>query len=312
VTTAHRQQAIVKSRKLKLVLYTLAALLLAPCLRVHAQQGKMSKIGWLGSRPLSDTGSQKEVFPGMLRELGYIEGKNITFEYRNADDKLGRLPALADELVRLPVDILIAPSTAEALAAKKATSRIPIVFLGGGDPVAAGLIDNLARPGQNITGVTNIAPDLAGKRLELLKETVPKLFRVAVLRDPQGPSSVLQWKESQLPARDLGLQLYLMEIRSVNNLEIAFKEAIKAGSAAIAVTSSPFINAYRNRITDVAARNRLPAMYNRKDFVDSSGLMSYGPDPSDLNRRAAIYVDKILKAPSRRNCQLSSRPNSSW
>jgi putative tryptophan/tyrosine transport system substrate-binding protein len=289
--------SISRTRSKKVICFGLASLLLALCDRVEAQQqAKVPKIGWLGSRPRADVAaSEKDLFPVMLRELGYIEGKNITIEYRNADYELNRLPALADELVRLQVDILIAPSTAEGLAAKNATSTIPILFLGGGDPVAAGLVNNLARPGKNITGLTNIAPDLAGKRLELLKETVPKLSHVAVLRDPQGPSSVLQWKESQLPARDLGLQLHSMEIRSVNNIESAFKEAIKAGSAAIAVTSSPFINAYRKRITDLAARNQLPAIYNRKDFVESGGLMSYGPDPSDLIRRAAIYVDKILK-----------------
>jgi putative ABC transport system substrate-binding protein len=161
------------------------------------QQMKVAKIGWLGSRPASDAAAAgKEVISRMLRELGHIEGKNIAFEYRNADYKLDRLPALADELVRLNVDVLITPSTVEALAAKNATSTIPIVFLGGGDPVAAGLVNSLARPGKNITGLTNIAPELAGKRLELLKETIPKLSRVAVLWDPQGPSSALQWKKA--------------------------------------------------------------------------------------------------------------------
>jgi putative ABC transport system substrate-binding protein len=158
-----------------------------------------------------------------------------------------------------------------------------------------GLVDSLARPGGNITGVTNIAPVLAGKRLELLKETIPKLARVAVLWSPHGPSSVQQWKESQLIGRELGLQLHSMEVSSADKFESAFKEATKAGSAALAVTSSPFINSYQKPIAELATKNRLPAIYNRRDFVDSGGLMSYGPDVIDLYRRAAIYVDKILK-----------------
>jgi putative tryptophan/tyrosine transport system substrate-binding protein len=198
-------------------------------------------------------------------------------------------------LVRLKVDVLLTSSTNEALAAKNATRTIPIVFLGGGDPVIDGLVDSLARPGTNITGVTNIAPVLVGKRLELLKEVIPKLSRVAVLWDPRGPSSVQQWKESQLPARELGLQLRSMEIGDANVFESAFKEATKAGSAALAVTSSRFINSYFKRIGDLARQNRLPAIGARGDFVDSGGLMSYGADQAELFRRAAVFVDKILK-----------------
>jgi putative ABC transport system substrate-binding protein len=190
--------SIRRSKRKKAFCLALCAVLLTLSTPAEAQQQmKVAKIGWLGSRPASDAAAAgKEVISRMLRELGHIEGKNIAFEYRNADYKLDRLPALADELVRLNVDVLITPSTVEALAAKNATSTIPIVFLGGGDPVAAGLVNSLARPGKNITGLTNIAPELAGKRLELLKETIPKLSRVAVLWDPQGPSSALQWKKA--------------------------------------------------------------------------------------------------------------------
>jgi putative ABC transport system substrate-binding protein len=206
------------------------------------QQAKIPKVGWLGSGSPSGPGGNRVVFQQVLREIGYVEGKNIVFEYRLADNKLDRLPALAEELVRLKVDVLLTSSTNETLAAKNATKTIPIVFLGGGDPVVDGLVDSLARPGGNITGVTNIAPVLVGKRLELLKETIPKLSRVAVLWDPQGPSSVQQWKESQLPARELGLRLHSMEIRNANDFDNAFTETTKAGSAALAVTSSQFIN----------------------------------------------------------------------
>ena len=159
----------------------------------------------------------------------------------------------------------------------------------------SGLVDSLARPGGNITGFTSIAAELAGKRLELLKETIPKLSRVAVLWDPQNIGSTQEWKESQLPARDLGLQLHSMEVSSADKFDAAFKEATKARSAALVVTRSAFTNSYQKRIADLAAKNRLPAIYRREDFVDSGGLMSYGADRTEPYRRAAVYVDKILK-----------------
>src|SRR6266545_2064434 len=259
------------------------------------QQSKVAKIGWLGARPAGTAGEQRELFWRAFRKLGYVEGKNIAIEYRYADNKLDRLPALADELVRHKVDVLVTTSTAEALAAKDSTRTIPIVFLGTGDPVAAGLVDSFARPGGNITGFTTIAPVLAGKRLELLKETVPKLSRVAVLWNPQIPGLSSQWKESQLAALELGLQLHSMEVRSAIDFESAFKEATKAGSAALAVTGSPFMNSYQKRIAELATKNRLPAIYTRGDYVVSGGLMSYGTDLAELYRRAASMVDKILK-----------------
>jgi putative ABC transport system substrate-binding protein len=238
------------------------------------QQAKVPKVGWLGVRPAS--AGRQETIRRMLGELGYVEGKNIAFEYRYADDHLDRLPALADELVRLKVDVVVTPSTPEALAAKNATKTIPIVFVNVSDPVAVGLVDSLAQPGGNITGFTNIAAVLAGKRLELLKETVPKLSRVALLWDPQNPASAQQWKESQLPARQLGLQLYSMEVSSADKYESAFKEAIKARSGALAVTQHALASSNQKRIADLATKNRLPAIYPRGDRVASGGLMSYG------------------------------------
>jgi putative ABC transport system substrate-binding protein len=208
------------------------------------QQARVPKIGWLGTGPNSGRGL--ESFRRELRELGYVEGKNIAIEYRFAENKLDRLPALADELVRINVDVLLTGSTPAALAAKNATRTIPIVFVGLPDPVAAGLVDSLARPGGNITGFTTIQAVLAGKRLELLKETIPKLSRVAVLWDPQNPAFASQWKESQLSARELGLQLHSMEVRSADKLEGAFKEATKARSAALAVTLSPLLVLIKN------------------------------------------------------------------
>jgi putative tryptophan/tyrosine transport system substrate-binding protein len=265
----------------------------------HAQQPvKVAKIGWLGTRsvPRSNVSTPgRELFQREVRKLGYVEGKNIAFEYRSAENKLDRLPALADELIRLNVDVLVTGSTAATLAAKSATKTIPIVFLSRSDPVALGLVDSLARPEGNITGFTSIGSLLAGKRLELLKETIPKLSRVAVLWNPQNPASVQSWKESQLAARELGLELYSMEVKGSDKIENAFKEAIKARSAALAVTQSPFINAYLKQIADLATKSRLPTISPRGDFVDGGGLMSYGPDQVEAYRRLALMVDKILK-----------------
>ena len=258
------------------------------------QPAKVAKIGWLSARPVSQ-GSGIESFRRELRALGYVEGKNIAFESRYADNKLDRLPALADELVRLKVDVLVTPATPAALALKNATRTIPVVFLGVPDPVASGLVDSLPRPGGNITGFTDIGAVLAGKRLELLKEAVLKLSRVAVLWDPQNPSATQQWKESQLPARELGLRLHSMEVSSADRFVGAFKDTTNAGSAALTVTSSAFNNSYQKRIADLAAKHRLPAIYPRGDFVESGGLMSYGADNAEPFRRAAIYVDKIFK-----------------
>jgi putative ABC transport system substrate-binding protein len=258
------------------------------------QQAKVAKIGYIATGSGPGPGGGHELLRRELRELGYVEGKNIAFEYRYGDSKLDRLPALADELVRLKVDVLVASATPATLAAKNATRAIPIVFTGVGDPVASGLVGSLARPGGNITGLTNISAVLAGKRLELLKETVPKLSRVAVLWNPQAPGAP-QWKESQLPARELGLQLYSMEVSSADKYEGAFKEAIKAGSAGLAVTQQTLAGSNRKRITDLAAKNRLPAIYPGRNFVESGGLMSYGPDLIEPYKRAASMVDKILK-----------------
>ena len=272
----------------------LCALLFA--LRVPAeaqQQTKVSKIGWLSARGAANIG--QETIVGMLRDLGYVEGKNVAYEYRFADDKLDRLPALAEELVRLKVDVLHTPGTPGALALKKATRTIPIVFSDVTDPVAAGLVDSLARPGGNITGFSSIEAVLGGKRLELLKETVSKLSRVAVLWDPQNPSSTQEWRESQRAARELDLQLHSMEVSSADKYEDAFKEANRARSGALAVLSTPLASSHQSQIAELAARNRLPAIYVQGSFVTIGGLMSYGPDQTERYRRVAVFLDKILK-----------------
>jgi len=227
--------------------------------------------------------------------MGYVEGKNFSIIYRYAENKLDRLPALAEDLVGLKVDVIVAFGTSSALAAKKATRAIPIVFRSVSDPIALGLIDSLARPGENITGVTDISAVLVGKRLELLKETVPKLSRVAVLWDPKSPASVQEWKESQMVARELGLQLHSMAVSSAEQYAAAFKEAHKAASGALAVTGHSLAVANQKHIADLAIKNRLPAIYYLAAFVASGGLMFYGPDRAEQDRRVAVMIDKVLK-----------------
>jgi putative ABC transport system substrate-binding protein len=282
-------------KKTGVVAIVVVAIQLAVGVMAEAQQpARIPKIGWIAVRPAS-AAFAIELFQREFSKLGYVEGKNIAFEYRYAEGNLGRLPALADELVRLKVDVLIAPNTPAAVAAKNATKTIPIVFLDVTDPVGAGLVDSLARPGGNITGFTSISSVLAGKRLELLKETIPKLSRVAVLWNPQDSSSAQSWKESQLPARELGLQLHSMEVNSADKYEVAFKEATKARSGALAQMSPPLGSTNMNLTLDLARKYRLPAIYTRRALVENGGLMSYGPDRDEPFRRSAVFVDKILK-----------------
>ena len=231
-----------------------------------------------------------------LRALGYVDGRNVAFEFRSADNNLDRLPALANELIHMKVDLLVAAATVETVAAKNATKTIPIVALSmGGNPVASGLVRSLAQPGGNITGFTALGPDLAGKRLELLQEAIPKLTRVAVLWNPNEVSSPEYWKESQHSAKELGLQLYSMQVSSADRFDGAFKEAMKAGSEALSVTQGTFNNSYRRRINELAVKHRLPTMYTREDSVDDGGLMSYGADQAEAYKRVAVIIDKILK-----------------
>ena len=258
------------------------------------QQAKIFKIGWLAAGPA--TGTSLKGFLQEFRNLGYVEDKNIVIESRFANGKLDRLPALADELVGLKVDVLVTGGLNDTLAAKNATKRIPIVFLGAvSDPVGSGLVNSLARPGGNITGFTTIAELLAGKRLELLKETIPNLTRIAVLWDSQGRVIDPQWTESQRAARDLGLELHSMEVNSADKYDDAFKEATKARSGALAVTQNALAVSHQKQIVELATKNRLPAIYYRRDFVETGGLMSYGADRDESFRRAASMVDKILR-----------------
>ena len=271
-------------------------ILLAVGVIAEAQQpGKVAKLGWLGGRSPGGPGGGGERFRRALAALGYVEGKSITIEYRYAEDKLERLPALAEELVRLNADVIIAPTTVEVRAAKGATKLIPIVFYNVPDPVGSGLVTNLARPGGNVTGFSTINALLSGKRLEILKETIPKLTRVAILWDPKNPASAEQWKDSQEPARQLGLQLHSMEVSSADRYETAFRDAVKARSGAVLMTQATLVSANSPRVVGLAAKNRLPAISTRKEYVTLGGLMSYGADDTESYQRAAVMVDKILK-----------------
>ncbi len=206
-----------------------------------------------------------------------------------------RLPDLAADLVRLKVDVIVASVTADALAAQKATRTIPIVMAAAGDPVASGLVESLARPGGNVTGLSQMSPELAGKRLELLKEMVPKLSRVAVLWNPQGPVSTLNWKEIQLPARQLGIQLHSLEVREPQRFRQSVRRRDPGARWRSFRHARPVITTNLKRIADLAAKSRLPSIFHLSEFADAGGLVAYGPDRADLFRRAATYVDKILK-----------------
>jgi putative ABC transport system substrate-binding protein len=279
----------------KVICLALGAMLLALSLPAAAQQPmKVPRIGFLHSSSRSSTSAHVEAFRQGLRELGYVEGKKIIIDYRYAEAQLDRLPAFVADLVDLEVDVLVTLGTPPTVAAKNATTTIPIVMIAG-NAVGAGLVDSLARPGGNITGISDRTHDLSGKRLELLKETVPKLSRVAVLWNPDGPGSTLGWKESQLASRELGLQLHSMAVRTLNAFEGAFEQATRTRSSAVVQTGNPLFDANQTRIAELAIKHRLPAIYERREFVEVGGLMSYGPDHTDLYRRAAIYVDKILK-----------------
>ena len=280
----------------KILVSLVAIFVLASVHFADAQQSpKIPQIGILSPYSASDSAVWHQAFRQGLSKFGWIEGKNISIEYRYSEGKDDRLPALAAELVRLKVDVIVTSITPDTLAAKNATTTIPIVMASVADPVGSGFVDGLALPGGNITGLTNIAPELSGKWLELLKDTVPKLTRVAVLWNPEGTISPFGWKESQLPARALGLRLYSMEVRSSDDFDNAFKDATKAGAGAVDIVPNVLVTRNQKRIVDLAVKNRLPAIYGLTDFVNFGGLMAYGPDRSDLFRRAAAYVDKILK-----------------
>jgi putative ABC transport system substrate-binding protein len=259
------------------------------------QPKKVHRIGFLSAASASAVAGRLDAFQQGLTELGYIEGKNIVVEYRYADGKADRLPALAAELVGAELDLIVAATTPGVLAVKKASATVPIVFVDISDPVANGLVASLARPGGNITGLTIFGPELSGKRLELLKEAAPNVARVALLWNSANPANELMWKETQAVAHELRVQLQSLEVRSSNDFDSAFEAALREHAQALIAAPEPLINTHLKRIVEFAAKNRLPAMYGAPEVVNAGGLMAYAPSYTDMYRRAATYVDKILK-----------------
>jgi|SRR6516165_4026697 len=263
-------------------------------LAARAQQaGKIRAIGLLS--PASRSPSVVPALFDALAELGWIEGKNLVVERRYAENRLERLPELAAELVRLNVEVIVANGTLGPLAAKRATSTIPIVMTAAGDPLGSGLVASLARPGGNVTGISLMAPDLGGKRLELLKELLPRLARVAVLWNAANPYAAIVFKETQAAGRTLGIEVQSLEVRGPDDFDGAFDTARKQRPDALITVEDPLTFSHQKRIADFATGQQLPSLYGFREFVVAGGLMSYGANVADLFRRAASYVDKILK-----------------
>ena len=274
--------------------FALCVMLLALCASAEAQQAKkVPRIGVL--RPGLAAAPNYEAFRRGLRELGYVEGQNVVLEFRDVEGKAERLPDLAAELVRLKVDVIVTSSTPAIQAAKQATGTIPIVMAFSGDPVGTGLVASLAKPGGNITGLSDIGPEISGKQLELLKEAFPTVSRVGFFLNPSNQGNRLRLKAAEATAGELKVQIQALEAQSANDLEKAFLTISKAQAQALMTVRDPAINVNQKRIVEFAAENRLPTMHMDKEPVEAGGLMSYGPDVPDLFRRAATYVDKILK-----------------
>ncbi len=261
----------------------------------EAQHPKKVPLGYLNAASPSAILARYEAFRQGLRELGYVEGKNIVIEYRYAEGKLDRLRELAAELVRLKVDVIVTAGPAATRSAKEATVTIPIVMAFDYDPVGSGVVASLARPGGNITGLSALYPEMSGKRLELLKEIVPKLSRVAVLGTSTQPGNAQALREMELTAVALGVQLQYLDVRGPKNIETAFQAARKGRADAVLLLASPVLLPQRRQIVDLAVKSRLPAVYAQPEFMDAGGLMFYGASITEMFRRAATYVDKILK-----------------
>ncbi len=280
----------------KIIVPTLCVMLIALCVAANAQQAKkIPRIGFLNALFPTTNPARIEAFRQGLREVGYVEGKNIVIEYRYAERKVDRLPALAAELVGLKVDVIVTSASQETRAAKEATNRIPIVMTNEGDPVGTGFVTSLARPGGNITGLSTLSPELSGKRLELLKEIVPKLSRVAVLGSSATPGNAHTSRELELAAQALNVKLQYLDVLSPKDIETSFRAAGKERADAVLVLSNSILTSQRRQIIELAVKSRLPASYARPEFVEFGGLMTYGVSLIDNSRRAATYVDKILK-----------------
>jgi putative ABC transport system substrate-binding protein len=282
--------------KKKITVLTLCAMLLALCVSTRAQQPRVPRIGWLSAAPLSANADRIEAFRQGLRELGYMEGKNIVIEWRSAEGKPDRVPTLVAELVQLKVDVIVTAGSAATRPVKEATSTIPIVMAQDQDPIGNGFVASLAWPGGNITGLSRLAPELSGKHVELLKEVVPRLSRLAVIGTSTQPAAAQVKRQIELAAGALGVKLQYLDVRGPNDFETAFREASKGhADAALWQVGGNVASDYRKKIAELAVKSRLPAIYEQRATVEAGGLMSYGVSFPDLDRRAATYVDKILK-----------------
>ena len=280
----------------KIFVWLLAIIPLTAALPTEAQQPtKVPRIGYLSGNSASSESARTEAFRQGLRELGHVEGKSIVIEYRYADGKLDRVPALAAELVHLKVNVIVTGGSGSTRPANEATNTIPIVMTQDPDPVGNGFVASLARPGGNITGLSTLSPELSGKRLELLKEIVPKLSRVAVLGTSTSPSNAQSLRETELAAGALAVKLQYLDVRGPKDIETAFRAASKERADAVLLLGGPVLASQRTQFADLAVKSRLPAIYWRSDIVEAGGLMSYAVSFTDLDRRAATYVDKILK-----------------
>jgi putative ABC transport system substrate-binding protein len=290
------EEATMRLKILGIIVTLTLAIFSASCTSDSQPPVKVPRIGWLSSGiPPSEAERERALglssFLQGLRELGYVEGQNIVVEERYAEGQLERLPELAAELVQLRVDVIVAGDPQAILPAKQATSTIPIVMSVSADPVGSGLVASLARPGGNVTGLSNVAPQLAGKRLELLKEVVPGVSRVAVLGRP----GQADWEPLAVATQALGGQLQALEVQSPDDIKDAFEAAVRERADVLIVLASPIVLRHSRLIVDLAAESRLPTMYPRKEYVQDGGLMYYGPSTPELHRRAAYYVDRILK-----------------
>ena len=272
------------------------AILALPCASDAQAPAKIHRIGilWFGS-PVVGSSPLLDAFRQGLHDLGYVEGQNIIIESRHAAMRAGQLPDLAANLVLFKVDVIVAVGDPAIDAARHATSTIPIVMVASDDPVGSGLVASLARPGGNLTGLSALSPELSGKRLELLREAIPGASRVAVLVNPADPAKAFDVRDIQTTAQALGVQLQTMEVRGPDEFEGAFAAMTREHAEALLVLGDPLTLTYRIRIVDLVAKNRLPAMYDLREFVEAGGLMAYGPSLPDLFKRAAYYVDRILK-----------------
>jgi putative tryptophan/tyrosine transport system substrate-binding protein len=276
--------------------FGVGAMLIALSFPASAQQPKkVPRIGFLVAGPASAVTGRVEAFRHGLREHGYIEGKSIVVEYRYGEDKVDRLSEQAAELVRLKVNVIVTAGSQATRPAKEATTSIPIIMAQDNDPVGSGFIASLAKPGGNITGLANLTTELSGKQLELLKEIMPKLARLAVLRDLTEPGNPQAVRQTDIAAQGFGVQRYYLDVRSAPDIEPAFLSAGKKQVEALLVMPSALFNSHRKQIVELVKKNRWPAMYPRSDYVEDGGLMTYGANTNDLFRRAAIFVDKILK-----------------